>query len=49
MQAQNQLMDLTDLLEEYGQDIKSILGDKLKGTSANGRVYGVPGEPHVCY
>ena len=43
MQAQNQLMDLTDLLEEYGQDIQSILGDKLKGTSANGRVYGVPG------
>ena len=22
---------------------RSILGDKLKGTSANGRVYGVPG------
>lgn len=43
MQAQNQLMDITDLLDEYGTDIKEILGDKLKGTSANGRVYGVPG------
>ncbi len=43
MQAQNQLMDITDLLAEYGQDIQNIMGDKLKGTSANGRIYGVPG------
>lgn len=43
MQAQNQLMDITDLLDEYGQDIVEIMGDKLKGTSANGSVYGVPG------
>lgn len=43
MQTQNQLMDITDLLDEYGTDIKEILGDKLKGTSADGRVYGVPG------
>ena len=41
--AQNQVMDITDLLDEYGQGIKDLLGDKLKGTSENGRVYGVTG------
>ncbi len=41
--AQNQIMDITELLDEYGSDIKEILGDKLKGTSVDGAVYGVTG------
>ena len=31
MQTQNQLMDITDLLDEYGTDIKEILGTNSKG------------------
>ncbi len=36
-----QLMDITDLLDKYGQDIKAIQGDLLDGCSLNGSVYGV--------
>ncbi len=36
-----QLMDITDLLDEYGQDIKEVQGDMLVGCSLNGRIYGV--------
>ena len=37
----NQLMDITDLLDEYGQNIKEIQGDLIKGCQLNGRIYGV--------
>ncbi len=36
-----QLMDITDYLDEYGQDIKEIQGDLLNGCSLNGAIYGV--------
>lgn len=42
LMAQNQLMDITDALSEYGPQIKATLGDDLlKATSKEGRVYGV--------
>ena len=37
----NQLMDITDLLDEYGQDIKDIQGDLINGCTLNGKIYGV--------
>lgn len=37
----NQLKDITDLLDEYGQDIKDIQGDLINGCTLNGRIYGV--------
>ncbi len=36
-----QLMDITDLLDEYGQDIKDVQGDMITGCSLNGKIYGV--------
>ena len=40
--AQGQLLDISGYLDEYGQDVKSILGPLLQGTSsADGGVYGV--------
>ncbi len=40
--AQNQLMDITDYLEEYGSEITATLGeDLLQATSKDGRIYGV--------
>ncbi len=36
-----QLMDITDLLDEYGQDIKEIQGDLINGCQLNGKIYGV--------
>lgn len=42
LMAQNQLMDITDALNEYGPEIKATLGDDLlKATSKEGKVYGV--------
>lgn len=42
MSAQNQLMPLNDLLEEYGTGIKEAVGDKfLKGTTIEGNTYSV--------
>ncbi len=42
LMAQNQLMDITDVLNEYGPEIKATLGDDLlKATSKEGRIYGV--------
>ncbi len=41
MASQNQLMDITDYLEEYGQDILSTVGDLVKATTRDGRIYGV--------
>ena len=37
----NQLMDLRELLEEYGQTILEIEGDLLKGTSYGDAIYGI--------
>ena len=34
--------DITDLMNEYGQDILGTLGDYIKATSPGGRIYGVP-------
>lgn len=42
MASQNQLMDITDLLDEYGQDILSTVGEMMKSTTVNGKIYGVP-------
>lgn len=40
--ATNQLMDITDLLEEYGQGIKALFSDDmLKATSIDGRLYAI--------
>lgn len=42
MASQNQLMDITELLDEYGQDILSTVGDLMKSTTMDGKIYGVP-------
>lgn len=42
MMAQNQLMDITDYISEYGPEIQNTLGDDLlAATSKDGRIYGV--------
>lgn len=43
----NQLMDVTDILDEYGQNITAALGDFLLGTTKSGRIYGIPN--NSCY
>jgi putative aldouronate transport system substrate-binding protein len=41
--AKGQLVPLDDLLEQYGPDIKSVVGsDSLKAASTSGKIYGVP-------
>ncbi len=40
-QSQNQLMDISELMDEYAPAVKETLGNILDGTSVNGRVYGV--------
>ncbi len=42
MQASSQLYDITDLLEEYGQDILDIDKVYLPSTTVDGRIYAVP-------
>ena len=37
----NQLMDISDLIDEYGPDVKARLGDLLLGTSYGDAVYGI--------
>lgn len=39
--SQNQLMDITEYIEEYGTNIKNVMGDYLDATSKDGKVYGV--------
>lgn len=39
--AQNQLMPINDLLDEYGQDIKALMGDLMDATTVNGEILGV--------
>ena len=41
--SQNQLMDITDYIEEYGENITEVMGDYLQATTKNGRLYGVGG------
>mgnify|MGYP002518857977 CR=1 FL=1 len=41
--AQNQIQDITELLEEYGKEAKENVGEKyLKGVTVNGKIYGLP-------
>lgn len=42
MVASGQLLDMKDLLDQYGGDIKETLGDFLYGATINGGIYGVP-------
>ncbi len=42
MISQNQLMDITDILNEYGQTILELNARTLPATSVNGRVYAIP-------
>lgn len=42
MQRQGQLMDITDLLSEYGQPVLDTVGDYIKATTVNDQIYGVP-------
>lgn len=42
LMANNQLLDITDYLEEDGQDILNTLGDYIKVNTLNGRIYGIP-------
>ncbi len=39
--AQNQLVDLSDLLPKYAPDVLSTVGDIIKGTTVNGKIYSV--------
>lgn len=40
--ANNQLMDITDLLDEYAPETLELLGGYIDADSVNGRIYGVP-------
>jgi putative aldouronate transport system substrate-binding protein len=40
--AKNQFLELDELLEKHGQDIQSVLGDKLEAARINGNVYALP-------
>lgn len=39
--SQNQLMDITEYVEEYGDNIQAEMGDYLAATSRDGKIYGV--------
>ena len=47
MQTQGQLMDITDILETYGQPVLDTLGEIIKGTSINGSIYGLCGYRNI--
>ncbi|WNS41828.1 ABC transporter substrate-binding protein [Paenibacillus sp. MMS20-IR301] len=40
--SKNQLTDLTDLIDQYGEGIKTSLGSKLDAAKINGRIYATP-------
>ena len=42
MVANGQLMDITDLMEEYGKETLDMMGDYIYGMSNNGRILGLP-------
>jgi len=39
--GQGQIQEIGPLLDQYGQGIKEVLGDYLKGSVINGKIYGV--------
>lgn len=39
--AQNKIQEIGPLLDQYGQGVKAALGDYLKGSTINGKIYGV--------
>lgn len=41
MVSQKQFMEISDLLEDYGQGILDTVGEMIRGTTVDGRVYGV--------
>lgn len=41
MSSQNQLIDITDIVEDYAPSISEGIGEYLKGTVVNNRLYGV--------
>ena len=45
--ANGQMLDLTDLLDEYGKELKDLLGPYLGAVSVDGAIYGVP--PYRLY
>lgn len=42
MMAQNQLMDISEYIDEYGPNIKATIGDMLKATTVGDAIYGTP-------
>lgn len=42
MVNQKQLMDITDLMSEYGQPVLDTVGDYIKATTVDGKIMGVP-------
>ena len=42
MTSQNQLMGITDLLEEYAPNALEAVGEFVKGNTVNGEIYAVP-------
>lgn len=42
MQTQGQLMDITQLLADYGQPVLDTVGQYIKATTIDGKIYGVP-------
>lgn len=42
MQNQGQLMDITKLLSDYAQPVLDTVGEYIKATTVDGKIYGVP-------
>lgn len=42
MQSQNQLLDITDYLDEYAPELVQTVGDYIDATTVDEKVYGVP-------
>ncbi|NWQ40313.1 ABC transporter substrate-binding protein [Bacillus sp. EB106-08-02-XG196] len=40
----NMIRPLDDIVDQYGKDIKTSLGDILEVTKVNGKLYGIPGK-----
>lgn len=46
--SQNQLLDISDLLDQYGKDVKSSLGDLLAGTTSSDGIYGAASDRNMA-
>lgn len=46
--SSEKILPMNDLLEQYGQGIKSLLGDYLKATTFDGEVYAIPTIRDLC-